>query len=1083
MKIRSLYLSAALPVLTAATSLPSFAQVSITDARTTPIVTSTAATDGSADDVTITSTGSVVVTSGVAVTLDSDNSVTNAGEINTLDVNDTTGILVSGSVTGAITNTGSIELSETFPTAGIVAGGDIAQGSGRVGILISGGSSFTGDLDNQSASSITINGQDSAGIRLANTATMTGDILQAGGISVYGERSTAIDILGDVIGNLAISGSINASGEDSHAVHTSGDISGGISLTSAVSTSAFVTATGTIVALRPSLANRNALISAGSVRQVGAAIDINGNVGNGVFIEQIIDEDTGVVSSVGTVSMFGSAPAILIDGNGTPIALGRVGPITDPTDTDFDEDLQYAFINQGTLSANAVLDDKNATTLSLLDATLEGGLRNTGRMESTVYRSGVDPDATAATSNSHARVILIGGGAIAERINNTGTIIAAGFDATDSIYADADNVLAANTIYATAIDIDANGSLSEIANFGTITALITGRDGEAVAIRDSSGTLTTINNSGLIQSGAVTSDAADEQATNFNLVAIDVSANTSGVTLNQTVFTDPDTEVSSTPIITGSVLLGSGDDTLNIAGGVVVGDTISFGDGADTLNISNSSTVTASILDSDGQLDIIVTDGSRLNVTGASDIDVSSASFDDTSIYSPFIDPSTGDVSTLVASGAVTFEDGAVIAPILSTVLNDPSAVYTIAETGTLNINADLGSLRSDQTPYLYNTTFSRSPSDANTLIMTVDVRSTQELGLDNVQAGLFTSAFEALQNSDLLGAEFVGITSQTDFNSAFNQLLPEFASASRQFVMANVDGATGAVGAHLNNARRSQDRPGGAWIEQFAYYADRSLANLSEQYRGYGFGITGGFDTSFGPFHTVGINAGFATTEVEDVIGTDDPMDVLTVQLGTYAGFQTGNLGIDLYGGIGYNDFETQRNVVIGNFNETAQADWSGVHYNGSISAGYDISFGNKFFVRPSATATYLSLKEKGYTEEGSSGIELAIDDRTVNTATGSLMLDIGAKFEKERSWFAPSMRVGLRNEFVNDGVITTGRFINGATNFLLESEEFPNTGILLGITFAAGSRYSSFSFDLDSDIRDGYNRHTARLVLRLLF
>ena len=960
MNIRRLLISSALPALAICLTPLAAAQVEITDERTAGVSTSSAGDGGAASDITVTSTGTITITSGPGITIDSDNVVVNGGVISSLGSDDTTGVLISGSRTGGFTNNNRITLSENAPADGITPTGTIAQGSGRVGILISGASPFTGNIDNSSTGSIAIIGQDSAGIRLAAMSTMTGDIINSGNISIFGERSVGIDVAGNVIGNLAVGGNLSIAGEDAVGVNVSGDVTGGLAITGIVASSAYIASAGNAISTRPNLASRALLLSDGNIRQVGSPVNISGNISNGVIIAETLNDD-GVQLAVGGVTIIGSAPAILIDGQGTPIAIGLVGQITDPADENFNADLQYAFVNQGTLVSDGLLDDVDATVFSLADATLSGGLNNTNIMRSTVYRSGVDPDAAAATNDAHARVIVIGGGGIAERINNAGTILARGFEATDSIYVDPDAILAPNFIRATAIDILAGGSLASITNISTISAVLTARSGEAVAIRDASGTLIEINNSGVISALAISSDPDGNEATNFNLIAIDVSANASGFTFNQTAYTDPDSGDVTTPSTVGDIYLGSGADVLNIAAGSVTGD-VSFGDGADRLELSGSSTLTGSVTDSDGQLDILVTDNSRLAITGPANINVTTALIDSTSTYSPFIDPTTGDSSVLMASGAVTFEDGAIIAPRLATVLVDPSASFTIVQAGMLNINTDIGTLRSDQTPFLYNTVFSRDPSDANALILTLNTRTAAELGLDIQQTAAFTSAFEALQSSSSLGGAFVAITEQTGFNAAYNQLMPEFAAASRQFVLANVDGATGAVGSHLATARDSQGaRKGGAWIEEFAYFADRDLAGLSEQFRGYGFGITGGFDTAYGPFHAVGINAGFATTEIEDVLGVDSPLDVLTVQLGAYAGYKSGKLGVDFYAGGGYNDFSTERKVIIGDFNESSQADWSGLHYNASVNAGYDISFG-KYFARPNASVTYLNLNEKAY-------------------------------------------------------------------------------------------------------------------------
>ena len=83
--------SALSPLLVAA---PALAQTSISTARTTPVVTSTV-NNGAPADVTITTAGSVKVTSGTAVTLNSANSVKNDGTIQITDANDATGIAVA----------------------------------------------------------------------------------------------------------------------------------------------------------------------------------------------------------------------------------------------------------------------------------------------------------------------------------------------------------------------------------------------------------------------------------------------------------------------------------------------------------------------------------------------------------------------------------------------------------------------------------------------------------------------------------------------------------------------------------------------------------------------------------------------------------------------------------------------------------------------------------------------------------------------------------------------------------------------------------------------------------------------------
>lgn len=1078
MKFRHLMSGAAIPALLASLSALAYAQTEITDSRTTGVATSTAGDNGTPADVTVTSTGSITVDSGAAITVDSDNSVINEGTLSSDNADDTTGILIGG-VTGNVANNGNINLTGNAPDGGITPDSDIVTGSGRTGILISGASPFTGNVTN--SGSIDVQGQNSAGIRLASGSDMVGTIEHNRTLKVFGPGSVAIDIAGNLDGDVTVNGTVGVTGENSQGVNVSGDMTGTLSINAGISVSGFVNSSGATVLARTTLAGREALNDTGNLRQAGSAVHVSGNIDHGIHFGRQTDPDTGAILSFGTVTMAGSAPAILIDGNGTPIAIGVVARITDPNDENYDADLQYAFVNQGTLAADGFLNDADATTFSLADATLQGGLNNSGTMRATVYRSGVDPAALDPTHDALARVIVIGGGGIAERINNSGTILARGFEAADEVYADRDNIQAPNLIRVTAIDILSGGSLADITNTGSITAVVTARNGEAVAVRDRSGTLISLNNQGTIGALGVNSDSAGEQATSFNLIAIDVTTNTSGFTLNQTQYDDPDVEDDPAPAITGDILLGSGNDVVNIAAGTVDGD-ISFGNGADVLTLSGGAQVNTSLSDSDGNLAINVADNATLTITGPADFNVSSASFDATSTYSPFIDPSTGEVSVMNASGVVSFADGAQVIPRLATVLADPTTTFTIIQAGTLNLGGSFGTVRGENTPFLYNINVVPDPNNPNTLIMTVDLRDTQELGLDTAQAAVFSSTFEALQNSQALGSAFVGLTDQASFNAAYNQLLPEFAAAARQFIIANVDGSVGAVGSHLNTARRNQEKPGGLWIEQIAYFADQDLIGLSNQFRGYGFGFTGGLDTAFGPFHTAGLNVGFTTAQVEDVLGVDKPFNVLSLQGGLYGGMQFGNLGIDLYAGGGYDKYDSNRNVVIGNFNQSARGKWTGTHVNASANIGYDIDLG-AFYTRPSASFSYLRLKENAYTETGDEDIALAIDSRTSEVGTGTLMLDIGKHIQKKRYWLAPSLNIGYKYDFMGDSVLTTGQFVGGTTPFVLTSQDFPKSGVLVGFSLYGGSKYSSLGFDYDADIRSGFIRHTARIVIRLIF
>lgn len=1099
------------------------AQTTVSDARTAPVET-----DG--EDVTIESAGSITIeNAGPALILNSDNTITNAGDITINNIDNAVGVsLEGGADRGYIQESGSVisivedyvQPRDTDDDPGL--DGAFAEGTGRTGILISGASPFEGNVELAANSTVNVEGTDSFGINLTNTSMaqngLTGNLSTSGTINVVGDRSTGINVASGISGDFSNIGVVQGRGEDLRGINIEGDIQGGFVHSGVINVSGYQSTN------RPSIVANNSnntfdQLTTEDLLQAGPAIEINGNIGRGIRLgntfadvldadgNQTFDDDGNVIQSlVNTVSTSvvqnGSAPAILIDGEGTPIAIGRVSPITDPDADDFDADLQYAFINQGTVQASGVFDDIDANAFSVSDATLTGGISNSGSMTATAFVAPFedfeddnpddeDPGISLTPGDGHARVIILGANAIAETINNSGLILATSSESIDLVYEDPSSPTTPITnVLATAIDIEASAELSSITNSGAITALLIGRQGTAYAIRDQSGTLISLTNTGSIGALGRSSDATGDTVTEFTLVALDASQNTNGFTFVQNRAEDTDLDDGITPgdpNTIGDIRLGSGDDSVTITAGNIIGG-VDFGAGNDTLALSGNSTVRGALMNQGG-LDISVMEGSTLALSAASDIAITSAAFDETSTFSPVLDGTNGTASTLIATGDIGFDTGATIAPTLTNVVGIDRTEFLIAQAGgTLSVG-DLATLASTDSPYLFNTNYTL---EGNDLVITLDLRNASELGLDQVQTLAYTPAIQALRSNTELGDAFANITSQEEFTAAYNQILPEFSAAARQFVLANVDGATGAVANHLDSVRRSPDKPGGAWMQEFAYFADRDLAGLSEQYRGAGFGFAAGLDTAIGPLHAVGVSLGFASTEIEDVVGIDEPLDVVTIQGGAYAGWASGKLGIEAYAGGGYNDFEQNRRVRINTFAGEAQGDWSGTHINGSIRAGYDMELNDKFWFRPTVSLDYLRLSEKAYTETGDPGIALEVDKRTSESGSATAMFNFGAKFQGKRTWIRPSIRAGYRHELLNNPVNTNFRYTglrdsNGelinSDSAMLQSLLFPDSGFVVGFSVAAGSAYSSIGLDVDSEIRNGFIRHTGRVVVRLLF
>ena len=1120
--------SSATLALLGALSFTAQAQVTITEDTSEQILTSTAGDEGTPADVTVETGVTVTVDSDRSgIILDSDNALVLDGEVRADDIDGATGVELQGGNEGSYTQTGSISILEDFSQTNSdddpFLDGGVAEGEGRTGILISGASPFQGNVELAAGSLISIEGNDSFGINLANTPMttqgLTGNLTTGGQINVIGDRSVGVNLASNVVGDVSNTGIVEVTGEGSQGFVVSGDIDGGFSSSGRIAANAFRFTT------RPGFTGGDETtgredLGAEDLQQSGPVLEISGNVTEGVFLNQtfepsldadgnpVVDEDgnpISVLTGASSIAQLGSAPAILIGGDGSPITIGLVAPITDPADPDFDENLQYGFINQGSVSTSGLFDDFDATAVSFSNVTLEGGVRNQGSITANTFRSANPTELT--DGSAVARVLVFGDQAIADEINNSGAILATVSEAVDEVFFDQTNIIPPRELLAVAVDIGEGANVGELVNSGAISAVLIGREGTAVAIRDASGTVTRLNNTGAISTIGSSSDTLGVEETNFDLIAVDFSAATDSIEINQSQ--NPDS--TNIPLIIGDILLGSGDDSVTSSAGIITG-AIDFGGGNDTLALSGGTVFAGEIRNTDS-LNLSITEGSSLSLATAENIQVNEAFVDSTSTFRPVINGATGEASTLISDGNITFEEGATISPIFDSIIGTDQLTYTLVNAGNLSVgdldslDGSLDSLDGNSSSFLFDTDLSFG-IDPNTLIITVDLRDPTAsienggLGLDPVQAAAFGTfvdgqlqsgpVLEALAVTPGLSNAFSNISDASEFNAALNQVLPEFSGAAKQFILANVDGAVGAVGSHLDTARRSVERPGGAWLEEFFYFADRELAGSSEQYRGDGFGFTGGIDTEFGPFHAVGVSVGFASTEVEDVIGLDEPLDVITYQAGAYAGLAAKGFNLDLYAGGGISDFEQNRLVSIGDFIGGAQGEWQGVHANASLRAGYEFAVNDKYWVKPSLSLDYLYLNEDGRTETGTDGIRLRVDGRNSDTASATALLDFGTTIQGKRTWIRPSLRVGYRNEFISDPVETAFRFqgLSDSEGNVFDSEiarlrsfAFPDEGILLGFTVAAGSKYSSIGFDFDSDIRDGFIRHTGRIVIRLLF
>ena len=622
------------------------------------------------------------------------------------------------------------------------------------------------------------------------------------------------------------------------------------------------------------------------------------------------------------------------------------------------------------------------------------------------------------------------------------------------------------------------------------TAPSPGLSGHVYGVLDVSGRLADVQNSGSILTN-VTPDVtdpnttpADEEAAHSGVVLY-AGNNTTGVNVHQ--FQSSTTGAAS-PAIVGSIILGSGADTVRVDAGSVTGDVIDFGTataGIDSL-IVNGGAVTARILDGDGKLSIAVNGGTLTNQNG-SQLTVSNLSVASGATLVTTIDPNAAATGINVVGGTATLSNGSNLGTRFSSLMSNPNGVhqYTILQTapGALNIGptANIASLTSN-TPYLFVATPKVDQVANGRLYVEVSRRTAAQAGMTASQAGAYDAIYQALGSSTKLQTAFLSQTTGPGFFNLYNQVLPEHSGAQLYSLMSGVGSVSRALG---DRRPVTQNGESSGWIEEVDFYARNKAPDAS--FRSNGFGFASGVERGSG-LGALGVSLAFTSSDQKDPTGQEDSrMTARLVELGLYWRTTGPHWRAWARAAGGYAWLDSVRQFVFvptagstdGSVVLKSTSNWTG--FTGSVAGGvsYEQTFG-RFFLRPEAEVEYLYLSEGSHAESGGgTGFDEAIGSRKGHLGIATAMLNAGGRFGQD-GWIQPEVHVGYRDYFSVDAGTTSGSFVGvpNAIPFTIASAALTQSGPVVGFRLMATGGMGYISIDGDADLLKAYRRY--QLMLR---
>jgi hypothetical protein len=1007
------------------------ADTTISSSTTAAVKTSTA-NAGAPDNVIIAAGGTVKPASGVAVTLDSNNTVSNSGVIEIEDVSGSAGIQAIGGHTGSVTNAGTITIDETTAATtnsdGVVTSA-FATGSNRFGIQVVGPGTFTGDIANSGG--ITVQGLDSAAISVETA--LAGSISTTGTLSAVGDRSADLRTTGPVSGSITIGGTVAATGAGAQGVAIGGDVGGAVVVQGAITATGYHYSTRPTTVSTPTLAN---VLKVG-ILQGGPALSVAGNVAGGLLIDLETDATT-AVTTTGTVASYGQAPAIQIGAVGQDITLGNVG-----TDSS-----AYGVVIKGIATGAGVYDGVSATGLQL--GVTGGGAVNTS--------GGVNISGTVlAEGYGAATGIDVNSGVTAPQIVNSGTISA--------------NTTTDTAVQSRALAIEAGASSPVLKNSGTIVAGVVGTTGDAVAIVDHSGTLTRIETTGTIRA-SVTANSSGGLPTG-QAVALDDTANTSGLYFVQYA----PSEGATTPLTVGAIKLGSGADRLDILSGTLTGD-MSFGAGANALNIDGGATVAGALSATGGTLAVNVATGT-LQINNAAQLNLTSLDLAATSKLVLTVDPAASTATLLNVAGTANIASGAKIGVRLDSILQG-QATYTIIQASQLNVGTIDASALSDA-PYLYDETLSTNAA-AGTVAVNVALKSGEEIGLPASTLGGYTAVLAAANANTYLRTAILDQTDRTGFVHAYNQMLPEHSSS----VFQTTEAATEAFAAPLDD--RVDVNGQGVWVQEINYGVVQDNRTDLPGYKAWGVGLVGGYEAPVGSLGALGVTLGLSSSSSRtDASDTRQKLLSNMVQLGGYWRVRAGGFSANAHVAGDYLKMTGNRYVTIsdssGNqlYNGAATGHWTGTGLNSGVRVAYEANLGD-FYAKPQVGFDYLRLAEHGYTESGGDALDLSVGGRTSSRLSGFAGLGLGAAFGGTDGNWGPELLVGYR-DVVSDKLAATRANFAGGDSFTLAADDVSGQGEVVRFGVKGENGFGGFAVEAGAEKRDSLMIYDLRLAAHLSF
>lgn len=272
-----------------------------------------------------------------------------------------------------------------------------------------------------------------------------------------------------------------------------------------------------------------------------------------------------------------------------------------------------------------------------------------------------------------------------------------------------------------------------------------------------------------------------------------------------------------------------------------------------------------------------------------------------------------------------------------------------------------------------------------------------------------------------------------------------------------------------------------GTWSKIWGSWAKQLPQDFSDGYELESIGLIVGYDQYCSDRIVIGGAMSYASGTALSKAPSASEQKVKSFQLTGYSTYDYAGPGyLDVMAAVGFNEYESTRNILIGPFSRTALGDFTGWIYGVNLESGYRFSYG-KYRIIPIGKLRYSYLQLDNYTETGAGGLNLSVVNKPIEEGVTSIGIKFNSTSLYQEATYVSEFRFNIEYDWMANAAFTTSDFVSGGPAFVTQGVQPGPCTYNLGISFnvlANSGLMCVLSYDVD--LKAGFFEQTAAMKIR---